>query len=758
MAINNLEQAAMTAASTGVKTPSYQDRASLDWMSYVPKAYAELPEAVKRQREREVTELETGIPEAIRTAAQPMARRGLYGSGLQLEDIGRAALDRQVAIDKAKTLAEIDPIKARMALGDVARQRAVQRGTEERRRFEQQEAYSEQQKARDQLMKQQTGKAITDMITGTGGVSDLLFGEKMSPSVQALIASETDPVKRDQLLQAFSPKPSPVLSTVLGQSTAEKLATQGLIPALAAAVTPKGGLLSGFFGDVREKLGDAFSMGKPKTEVPAVGGAFPETKATSSLPETQAGSRVANVSFDEYGNEIRFDEYGNEIQPLSMQQDAVFRYDDNTLPQLRNVASGEDYIESMYPEPIPNFEGEGIPIEGDIDTVSRILGVQPAASEASMFPEFVPDEALGAMMDADYFQDGTQTTFEEFANEYSPTLGKGVLDTGLGKGVLNTGLALAISSALNPEGFKGVTKNPLSFIGPQIMAQSGAGPLAALKALATQTLPTGKALSSALTGGAVGLPMAAIGAGIASRKKARAQAEAEEIRNMSGSFSYNYIPGSRTMIGDTNVTPEGTEANRNFMELDILTGADKIFQEDPRRELYKGDSLTKLGVDFAKKHNINYENPDPDVRNYSQKLMGKQNLYSKFIPELEVLFASAIKKEIPRDQAEAKISQVVNRYMDNNPSVANLFDINALIRETETEAANDEFPSEYDERLAELREQREAIKLLLPEQWKGTDAGDPISVALSPRKQYQKALEMGYDFVDEAGRPAYEQA
>lgn len=750
MAINNLEQAAMTAASTGVKTPTYQDRAPLDWMSYVPEAYAELPEAVKRQRDREVKELETGIPEAIRTAAQPMARRGLYGSGLQLEDIGRAALDRQVAIDKAKTLAEIDPIKARMALGDVARQRAVQRGTEERRRFEQQEAYSEQQKARDQLMKQQTGKAITDMITGTGGVSDLLFGEKMSPSVQALIASETDPVKRDQLLQAFSPKPSPVLSTILGPSTAERLATQGLVPALAAAVTPKGGLLSGLFGDVREKLSDAFSMGK-KPQIPTgVGGAFPEAKETSFLPETQADSRVANVSFDEYGNEIRFDEYGNEIRPLSMQQDAVFRYDDNTLPQLRNVASGEDYIESMYPDsPIPDFGGEGIPVEGDLDAVSRILGAQPAASEASMYPEFVPDEALGAMMDADYFQDGLQTTFEEFANEYSPTLGKGVLDTGL---------ALAISSALNPEGLKGVAKNPLSFIGPQIMAQSGAGPLAALKALATQTVPTGAALSSALAGSVVGLPLALAGAGIAERQKARAKAEAEEIRNMSGSFSYNYIPGSRTMIGDTNVTPEGREANRNFMELDILTGADKIFQEDPRRELYKGDSLTKLGVDFAKKHNINYENPDPDVRNYSQKLMGKQNLYSKFIPELEVLFASAIKKEIPRDQAEAKISQVVNRYMDNNPSVANLFDINALIRETETEAANDEFPSEYDERLAELREQREAIKLLLPEQWKGTDAGDPISVALSPRKQYQKALEMGYDFVDEAGRPAYEQA
>ena len=53
MAINNLEQAAMTAASTGVKTPTYQDRAPLDWMSYVPEAYAELPEAVKRQRDQD---------------------------------------------------------------------------------------------------------------------------------------------------------------------------------------------------------------------------------------------------------------------------------------------------------------------------------------------------------------------------------------------------------------------------------------------------------------------------------------------------------------------------------------------------------------------------------------------------------------------------------------------------------------------------------------------------------------------------------
>ena len=133
MAINNLEQAAMTAASTGVtptptRVPQYEDKPGDEWMSYVPEAYGELPNVIGEQRKLQAQQLREGVPEVIRQAAQPMTRRGLFGSGLQLEDIGQAGLQRQQAIQNAELLANIDPIKARVAMGDIAQKR-FQEGT-----------------------------------------------------------------------------------------------------------------------------------------------------------------------------------------------------------------------------------------------------------------------------------------------------------------------------------------------------------------------------------------------------------------------------------------------------------------------------------------------------------------------------------------------------------------------------------------------------------------------------------------------------
>ena len=172
----NLESAAMTALQSGVDP--YSSKSYLDWMSSVPEAQTQLPGAIKRQRERQVSELESGIPEKIRTAAQPLARRGLHGSGLQLEDIGQAALDRQIAIDRAKTLAEIDPIQAQIALQDLSRTRAVQRGGEERRRFEREESITESQRARDQLMKTALSQAAIGLLGRTNPLSSAIFGGK----------------------------------------------------------------------------------------------------------------------------------------------------------------------------------------------------------------------------------------------------------------------------------------------------------------------------------------------------------------------------------------------------------------------------------------------------------------------------------------------------------------------------------------------------------------------------------------------------
>jgi len=717
MAINNLEQAAMTAASTGVKTPTYQDRAPLDWMSYVPESYSELPAAVKTQREREVTQLESGIPEAIRQAAQPMARRGLYGSGLQLEDIGQASLDRQIAIDKAKTLAEIDPIKARMALGDVARQRAVQRGTEERRRFEQQEAYSEQQKARDQLMEQQTGKTITDMLTGTGGVSDLLFGQKMSPAVQALIASETDPVKRAALVKALGPQPSGVLSSILGESTASKIATGGVLGAVGGALFGSQGLLGPQIqelgGGIRKALtgGVDDTVPRPVNLDQDLDLVDPTIGSIESEAFKSAGPEVGGAGLLHYDSEgKRVDSIGNRVDDLGRKIN--FSNDLENQARIENISleTGGDVTQKIYSDD-PRITHPNS-FEVDPEKVRALNQSQEAALAES--GSNIIDEGLAATMDADYFQDDLNTTFEEFADEYSPSL-QGISDA-LPGNILDTGLSLAISSALNPEGLKGVASNPFSFIGPQIMAQSGVGALSIGKMLATQTLPTGAALSSALAGSLVGIPMALMGMGAAKDKKDRARDEAEEIRNLSGSARFNFVPGGLWGAGNQRRSPALDEASGHFTVTDQLTGLGKIYTEDPRRSVMGGDSLSKRGQDFAREAGIEYTNPDPDVQNTSQKWLGKQQFYSELIPDLKPIFMAGLRGEMSREQTEDEVSKYTNKFFEENPAIRQIHTINKRIKDIEHREA-DEIDTVQDQIMA-LKEQANVLYEQVPLAWK----------------------------------------
>ena len=230
MAINNLEQAAIDAASTGVgkgtqspdifdptymgtqtpdvydpniygtpsigtqspditRVPQYADRPGDEWMSHIPEAYGQLPDVIRQQRTLQAQQLREGVPEVVRKAAQPFTRKGLFGSGLQLENIGQAALARQQAIQNAELLAKIDPLKAQIAMGDLAQQRGTQRAQESRRRYEKEESYSQQQKARDDLMKQAAGSGILSTLTGRNPVSDWIFGPQTSVLEKALLAS-----------------------------------------------------------------------------------------------------------------------------------------------------------------------------------------------------------------------------------------------------------------------------------------------------------------------------------------------------------------------------------------------------------------------------------------------------------------------------------------------------------------------------------------------------------------------------------------
>jgi hypothetical protein len=290
------------------------------------------------------------------------------------------------------------------------------------------------------------------------------------------------------------------------------------------------------------------------------------------------------------------------------------------------------------------------------------------------------------------------------------------------------------------------------------MAQSGAGPLAIGKALATQTLPTGKALSSALAGGAIGLPMAAIGAGIASNRKARAQAEAEETRNRMGSADFNFVPGELQMIGQDTVDSEQLEANTNFRTIDALTGMDLIYEEDPTMPVMGGDSLSKRGQDFAIEMGVDYTNPDPDIQNTSQKWLGKQQVYSELIPETKEIFRKALNQEIPREEANAMVSEIVNKFFSDNPDIFRLNNqINRLNMLKEAQRG-EEFPSDLEDSINDLMLTIEETKVGIPKEWSKIASVQPFDVPMTRGQQYEEALSLGYDFVDESGNYAYEQA
>ena len=753
MAINNLEQAAMTAASTGVtptRVPQYEDRAGDEWMSYVPEAYGQLPDAIRRQRQREVSELESGIPEAIRQAAQPMARRGLYGSGLQLEDIGQAALQRQIAIDKAKTLAEIDPLKAQIAMGDLAQQRGTQRAQESRRRYEKEEAYSQQQKARDDLLAQAAGSGILSTLTGRNPISDFIFGPQTSVLEKALLASATGGKGLGTAGTSQQSGLSKLIASIGAKTGLDKLLGLGGDTLTSGGVDP---LLS----DIEELGGTTMQQYTP-WESSMSDAAVQKQMDAYNLIDTLSPDYTMPVEGYEGTTDPYADLYtkSGEFIPELKIRNPLDVFDDEfdfggtpSPPRTDELGGKQEAINRGFKA----AEGRTFPNPLD-DPNLKAMNVTDTSLDYSPDTKFLPSEAEmlagegGSMYGGDFLSDVpfTDPTYGGFGEgvdlgtegwDFIDDVGEGTSifsEAGKAAGELvgkipSTLGALAIASALNPEGIKGVAKNPLSFIGPQIMAQSGAGPLAIGKALATQTLPTGKALSSALTGGAVGLPIAMIGSGIASRKKARAQAEAEETRNRSGSARYNFIPGELWMAGNKRTSPVLDEANTNFRNIDNLTGMDRIYEEDPRRSVDGGKSLSERGQDFAREAGIDYTNPDPDIQNTSQKWLGKQQRYSELIPELKPVFMAGLRGEMPREQAEDAIAKITNRFFMEHPQVSQLININNEI-DTLTESNKSEGDWNVEELIKQLKLDREMLKDIVPDNWSSVAGFEPIIPAV----------------------------
>ena len=719
MAINNLEQAAMTAASTGVtptRVPQYEDRPGDEWMSYVPEAYGQLPDAIRRQRQREVSELESGIPEAIRQAAQPMARRGLYGSGLQLEDIGQAALQRQIAIDKAKTLAEIDPLKAQIAMGDLAQQRGTQRAQESRRRYEKEEAYSQQQKARDDLLAQAAGTGILSTLTGRNPVSDFIFGPQTSVLEKALLASVTggkglgtagtQKSGLSKLLTTVAAKTGLDKLLGFGDDTLSKLGiSESEIPELQVAF--EGPDDAGWVAGTGGATGLLSGLGITESEIPELQTAFEGTDFDESdiftLQEAFEG-----VDYEPFGGTSsppRTDELGGKQEAMNRGFKAAEGrtfpnpLDDPNLTAMNVTDTSLDYSPDtkFLPSETEMLAGEGGSMYGDLD-LPTYGGFGEGVDLGTEGWDFIDNVGEGTNI----FSDAGKAA-GELVGKIPSTLG-----------------SLAIASALNPEGIKGIASNPLSFIGPQIMGAGKVGIGNIASSLLKGQMPSfaGAAISP-LAASVIGIPLALAGAGMAKAKKDRARDEAEEIRNRSGSARYNFVPGELWMAGNKRTSPVLDEANTNFRYIDELTNMDEIYEQDPRRSVVtstSNKSLSERGQDFAKEAEITYTNPDPDIQNTSQKWLGKQQVYSELIPELKPVFMAGLKGQMPREKVEDSIAKVSNRFFRENPQVRQLISVNDQIEQL-TEANKSEGDEDVWDTIYELEGVRETLKSSVPSGW-----------------------------------------
>jgi hypothetical protein len=184
------------------------------------------------------------------------------------------------------------------------------------------------------------------------------------------------------------------------------------------------------------------------------------------------------------------------------------------------------------------------------------------------------------------------------------------------------------------------------------------------------------------------------------------------------------------MAGNKRTSPVLDEANTNFRYTDELTGMHIIYEEDPRRPVMGGDSLSKRGEDFAREAGIDYTNPDPDIQNTSQKWLGKQQVYSELIPELKPVFMAGLKGQMPRNQTEDMVAKVTNRYFQENPNISEIYKLNKDIEEMTAYNAT-EADSFVEQEIQELIEERNKLVETVPEKWKKATGFSPQIIVVS---------------------------
>ena len=769
----NLESAAKNVLETGQQPfpaiPAYEEKNMQNWMSYVPPTAREYPAALGKARKRETEQIESGVPETYRRAAQGAFRRGITGSGIQMEQVGLAGLDLQNRIAQARSREELDPMQAQIALEDRARQAYIDRGRQELADFQRQEDVTTAQRRQDQEMKARLAAAGIGVLAGKNAISsaagNLLGGagtfvKNLFGPGTAEASGYTPPLFGTGMIRED-------MENVYGTGTGTNVQRTNfgdITPYEDEAQFPMADAVSEADRYMMEQ-GEGGSMygGIPDPYIPidqtylGTGGINMEKDFFENIPydkygmgpkANQAfsispqkpffGSEIPGGDFDTGGildagpydsdsylgfGDMDMDDFGQasnvtskdalealkskdlrtlspDVYPYDVTEDPAYNVHSSIQEKSLDLGHGLKSAQKVWPESETTFEDLGTLSQDIMKAPFQALGagmkaVGSAKKEISNVVNKALDTATGGLYG------GAKKIVNEAAKEAS----------GLTGGLLSPSTVSSLAlTALRGGGIKGITKDPLGFAGKKVLSSGLPSLKSTVGALSKGSLPTmastpfgasqlaaNAAYDAALAQGlsvqaadkaalaasntamtplgasVIGLPMLAMSIGQQQAKKSRAKEAAEYARNLRGSASFNYFPGDLWMAGRRKTSPELNEANDNFRKLDIMTGIDKIFLEDPRRSVMGGKSLSEMGQEFARIAGITYFDNDEDVQNMAQKILGKKKVYADIIPGLREAFVAGLRNEISRDETEAIVSEKINTYMKQNPVLTQIF-------------------------------------------------------------------------------------
>ena len=787
-----LEQKAIDVNRTGYKYPgsdyTMPDPSSTDLYSFTSPSRKQMPQAIEDAYTEQIKQVKRGMPEQFRTALQPYFKRGIGESNLAVQNVGNVGINLANIIGNLETMKKIKPLEAQANYEDMMRLNAIAKLQEETRRGEKQEGYTEQQRARDDLLSGQTGSALMNILTGSGALSKAIWGGSTDP-MSAMMAKLGLPVAATQkgyAQQAFD-KIKNLLTT--GSTGGE---AGFLSEPIAGYVNPKTGLLESsgiptedyapndpFFRPtdqtmtapeynqyIEEILGEGgATLGEGDIATTSAGDAFFANQMQQFTPE----AITEQWNLDPYGTNTPainqgfdtnpFDMYGTDTSDIGQwfDTDPVDMYGTNTPGgnlwdfkqasidagkgslEAQAIKTGSESILDKVPEVLKTMIST--PAKALSTTMETVSGIKKDVGNAiSAGLDTVTGGAFSSIKKV--ISDATSAASDLTGNIVSPS----------------TVASLALTAATG--GLKNIAKNPMQFAGQKILASSLPSLKTTVGALAKGTLPdiawtADAALKAATTSAAgqaagtaaynaaiangasvkvalaaksnaiaataapsviaasmVAIPMILSEIGSMEKKKSRAKAEIEEKRNLAGSAQHNFLPGGLHMVGRKTDNPVIIEASSNIQLLDEATGISKSFIENPNVSIMDGPSLTERGQNYAKSANINYQNPDPDIQNFSQKIMGKYGVYTSFIPGLDIILKAGLQGKMTRDNTELEASKVINSYMNQHPEIRQIYGGLKDIANIEHQEA-DEIDTVQDQIMA-MREQLNKMKAKLP--------------------------------------------